>query len=69
MLRLRLVSQIFCVDYRYYQIRTALKTPPKVPAKIEITLQKSQGINFILFTVKFESLGNIEIIQSCFFMH
>ncbi|KAL4235935.1 hypothetical protein ACF0H5_004324 [Mactra antiquata] len=27
----------------YYQIRTALKTPPKVPSKIEITLQKSQG--------------------------
>lgn len=27
----------------FYQIRTALKTPPKVPSKIEITLQKSQG--------------------------
>ncbi|XP_053393884.1 protein FAM135B-like isoform X2 [Mercenaria mercenaria] len=27
----------------FYQIRTALRTPPKVPSKIEITLQKSQG--------------------------
>ncbi|XP_052274489.1 protein FAM135A-like isoform X2 [Dreissena polymorpha] len=30
----------------YYQIRTALQTPPKVPSKIEITLQKSQDIGY-----------------------
>ncbi|XP_052775598.1 protein FAM135A-like isoform X3 [Mya arenaria] len=29
----------------FYQVRTALRTPPKVPSKIEITLQKSQGEN------------------------
>lgn len=32
---------------RYYQVRATLKTSPKLPAKIEVTLPKASGNGFI----------------------
>jgi hypothetical protein len=44
--------------YRYYQVRTTLKTSTRVPAKIEVTLPKATG-NFASIFTKSNPKGNM----------
>ena len=37
----------FFSSFRYYQIRTALKTAPKVPVKTEVSLPHNSGISLL----------------------
>lgn len=44
--KIKISSQFFLL-LRYYQVRATLKTSPKLPAKIEVTLPKASGNGFI----------------------
>ena len=56
----------FFSSFRYYQIRTALKTAPKVPVKTEVSLPHNSGISqelrYFLDVVVVFSVHNVSVL-------